>query len=214
MDIRQAVTKLAEYGDIPEKDAPAIATALENKFGKLTGKYLGAGGKGFAWLVGRDWVFKLTTDEQEAWAASALLGLRHPNVGQYKNVAKIANTGLYAIIQEYAGEPIQDPTVRSLIDKFVNLNSEQIIAALKDLVERSSHPLWGQLLAGIQFLRDHGVKNYDLQADNVVQKGDTYKIIDVGIGDLDPMHLGNISLEQKMDIAFSGIEIIHKPFIA
>jgi hypothetical protein len=214
VNIRDAVAKLAEYGDIPEKDAPSIATALENKFGKLAGKFLGAGGKGFAWMVGHDWVFKLTTDEQEAWAASALLGLRHPNVGQYKHVAKIANTGLYAIIQEYAGEPIHDPAVRLLIDKFVSLNSEQIIAALKDLVEKSSHPLWEQLLSGIQFLRDHGVKNYDLQADNVVQKGDIYKIIDVGIGDPDPMHLGKINLEQKMDIAFSGIEIINKPFLA
>lgn len=214
VNIRDAVAKLAKYGDIPENDAPAIATALESKFGKLAGKFLGEGGKGFAWMVGRDWVFKLTTDQQEAWAASALLGLRHPNVGQYKHVAKIADTGLYAIIQEYAGEPISDPTVISLIDRFIDLNSEQIIVALKDLVEKSSHPLWEQLLSGIQFLRDHGVKNYDLQSGNVVQKGDTYKIIDVGVGDPDPMHLGKINLEQKMDIAFSGIEIIYKPFVA
>ncbi len=212
MNITDAVNKLASLGEVPEKEAPAIAKALEDKFGKLAGKFLGEGGKGFAWMVGRDWVFKLTTDEQEAWAASALLGLHHPNVGQYRHVAKIDNTKLYAIIQEYAGEPLTDPAERKLVDTFVDLDQYQIIPALKQLVERSSHPIWAQLLSGLQFLRDNGVNNFDLHSDNVVKKGNTYKIIDVGIGGIDPMNLGKINLEQKMDIAFSGIEVIRKPF--
>lgn len=214
MDIKDAIAKLVSYDEVPEKDAASIAATLENKFGKLIGKFLGEGGKGFAWMIGNDLVFKLTTDEQEAWAASALLGLRNPNVGQYKHVAKIDGTKLYAIVQEYAGEPIRDRNIISAIDKFLSLNSDQMIMALKDLVEKSSHPLWGQLLSGLQFLRDNGVKNFDLHSDNIVQKDDTYKIIDVGIGDPDPMNLGKINLEQKMDIAFSEIEVIHKPFQA
>lgn len=214
MNITDAVLELAEIGDIPEEGADRVAQALENKFGKLAGKFIGKGGKGYAWMIGRDWVLKLTTDQQEAWAASALLGLHHPNVGQYKNVAKINDTKLYAIVQEFAGHPITDPHTRKLIDQFIDLNASQTIEALKGLVEKSSHPIWGQLLSALQFLRDHGVKNFDLHSDNVVQKGDIYKIIDVGIGDIDPMNLGNVNLEQKMDIAFSPIEIIHKPFIA
>lgn len=213
MDITTAVNQLAEYGDIKPEDAPAIAVALEKKFGPIVGKFIGSGGKGFAWMVGNDWVFKLTTDQQEAWAASALLGLRHPNVGQYKHVAKISGTNLYAIIMEYAGSPLTDPHERKMADQFVRLRGNQIVAALKDLSEKSSYPMWEQLLAGVQFLRDHGVTDYDLQADNIVKNGNTYKIIDVGVGDPDPMNLGAINLESQMDIAFSNIEVIHKPFI-
>lgn len=213
MDITTAVNKLAEYGDIEPEEAPAIAAALEKKFGSIVGKFLGSGGKGFAWMVGQDWVLKLTTDQQEAWAASALLGRHHPNVGQYKHVAKISGTDLYAIVQEYSGVPLTDPHEIKLVDQFIDLDGEQTVVALKNLVEKSSHPMWEQLLSGLQFLRDNGVKNFDLHSDNVVKKGDTYKIIDVGVGDPDPMHLGAINLEHKMDIAFSDVETIHKPFL-
>lgn len=214
MNITDAVQELASFDEIPAKDADRIAQALEAKFGKLAGKFLGKGGKGFAWMAGRDLVFKLTTDKQEAWAASALLGLHHPNVGQYKHVAHINGTDLYAIVMEYAGQPLADPHERKMADQFVRLRGDEIVNALKDLSEKSSYPMWAQLLAGVQFLRDHGITDYDLQADNIVKNGNTYKIIDVGVGDPDPMNLGKINLEHKMDIAFANIEIIHKPFIA
>jgi serine/threonine protein kinase len=206
-----AVQKFVYAGDIPEEGAAGIAKALEAKFGKLIGKFIGGGGKGYAWMIGHDLVLKLTSDQQEAFAASILLGKRHPNVGFYKHVAKIGNTDLYAIVQEYAGGPIKDAYVKKAVDNLPD-DTGKMIPALKELVQTSSHPVWEQLLSGVLWLRDNGIKYFDIHSDNVVQDGETYKIIDVGIGDPEPMHLGRINLEQKMGLAFSDVEVINPPY--
>lgn len=205
-----AVTKFADVGDIPKDIAPGVAKALEAKFGQLVGKFIGSGGKGFAWMIGKDLVLKLTADQDEAYAASILLGKRHPHVGFYKHVAKIGNTDLYAIVQEYAGGPIKDKFVKVAIDRLPD-DAGKVLAALKELVQTSSHPVWEQLLSGVLWIRDHGIKYFDVHSDNVVQDGDIYRIIDVGIGDPEPMHLGNINLEHKMGLAFADLEIINPP---
>lgn len=207
MTIAKAVEKFVGFGDIPADLAPKIAKTLEAKFGAMVGQYLGAGGKGFAWKWGGNWVFKLTTDEQEAWAASILLGKKHPHVGQYRNVANIEGTKLYAVIQEYAGEPIKDVNIQKAINLMPD-SADAIIRTLKELTATSSFPLWPQLLSAIQWLRHNGVNHFDLHSDNVVQRGEVFKVIDVGIGDVEPMHLGRIKLEQRLAIAFSDIEII------
>ena len=205
MKISDAILKFAELGYIDKNIAPKTAQVLEKQFGPLVGPYLGGGGKGFAWKFGKDLVLKITTDLQEAWAASALMNKFHPHVGGYKRVAQIGDTPLYVIIQEYAGEPIKDTFIKKAIDN-LPANPEQMIATLKELTQSSSHPMWGQLLSGIQWIRDHGIKSFDLHSDNVVQKGDVYKIIDVGVGDPEPMHLGRIKLEQKLTLAMMDIE--------
>lgn len=205
--IANAVNAFAGWGDIPAEQAPKIIKTLESKFGSMLGQYLGAGGKGFAWKWGHNWVFKLTTDEQEASAASLLLGKKHPHVGQYRNVANIDGTKLYAIIQEYAGEPIKDVNIQKAINMLPDRPNE-IVAALKELTETSSYPMWPQLLSAFQWLRHNGVNHFDLHSDNVVQRGEVFKVIDVGIGDVEPMHLGRIKLEHRLAIAFSDIEII------
>jgi serine/threonine protein kinase len=205
--ITDAINAFVGYGDIPAELAPKIAKTLESKFGPNVGQYLGAGGKGFAWKWGNNWVFKLTTDEQEASAASTLLGKKHPHVGQYRNVANIDGTKLYAIIQEYAGEPIKDVNIQKAIN-MLSGKPDRAIQALKQLTETSSFPLWPQLLSALQWLRHNGVNYFDLHSDNVVQRGEVFKVIDVGIGDVEPMHLGRIKLEQRLAIAFSDIEII------
>lgn len=205
MKISDAILKFAELGDIDKNIAPKTAQILEKQFGSLAGPYLGGGGKGFAWKFGKDLVLKITTDLQEAWAASALMNKFHPHVGGYKRVAQIGDTPLYVIIQEYAGEPIKDTFIKKAIDN-LPANPEKMIATLKELTQSSSHPMWGQLLSGIQWIRDHGIKSFDLHSDNVVQKGDVYKIIDVGVGDPEPMHLGRIKLEQRLTLAMIDIE--------
>jgi serine/threonine protein kinase len=207
MTITDAINKFVGYGDIPAELASKIAKNLESKFGSNIGQYLGAGGKGFAWKWGHNWVFKLTTDEQEASAASILLGKKHPHVGQYRNVANIDGTKLYAIIQEYAGEPIKDVDIQKAINLMPG-SSDAIINTLKELTETSSFPLWPQLLSAIQWLKHNGINHFDLHSDNVVQRGEVFKVIDVGIGDVEPMHLGRIKLEQRLAIAFSNIETI------
>lgn len=208
MTITDAINTLTRMGEVPAALAPKIAKTLESKFGSGLGQYLGGGGKGFAWKWGgNNWVLKLTTDEEEAWAASVLLGKRHPHVGQYRNVANIDGTKLYTIIQENAGGPITDHNIKNAIDSLPE-SPEQIITALKELTETSSFPLWPQLLSACQWLKHNGINFFDLHSDNVVHRGEVFKLIDVGIGDVEPMHLGRIKLEQKLDIALSGMEII------
>lgn len=208
MTITDAINKFAKMGEIPNEIAPKMAKVLESNFGPLIGSYLGGGGKGFAWKFGGNLVLKITSDKQEAWAASALLNKYHQHVGGYKRVAQVGHTPLYAIIQDFAGDPMTDNNIKKAIDNLPD-NSKHLIATLKELTQSSSHPIWSQLLSGIQWIRDHGIKSFDLHSDNVVQKGDVYKIIDVGIGDPEPMHLGRIELEHKLNLAMSNnIEII------
>ena len=207
MTLTDAINTMMSLGEVPEDIGPKVAAALEKKFGSMIGRHLGGGSKGFAWMIGKDLVLKITTDEQEAHAASTLVGQHHPNVGYYKHVARIGNLDIYAIIQEYAGEPIKDFNIRKAIDKLPD-RPEEIIATLKELVETSSHPMWAQLLSGMQWIRDNGINFFDLHSDNVVQRGEIYKIIDVGVGNPETMHLANINLERKLHLALGNMELI------
>lgn len=207
MKLSDAIEKMVNFGEIPAEIGPKVAAALEKKFGSIIGQYLGGGSKGYAWMVGDGLVLKITSDEQEAHAASTLVGQNHPHVGAYKHVARISNLDLYAIIQEYAGEPITDFNTRKAIDTLPD-KPEQIIVALKELVEKSSHPMWEQLLSAMQFIRDNGINFFDLHSDNVVRRGEVYKIIDVGVGNPEAMHLANINLERKLNLAFGTMEVI------
>jgi serine/threonine protein kinase len=184
-----------------------IASTIEREFNVDLNNFIGHGDMGYAWLLSGGFVFKLTIDNNEANAAASLISKRHPNVAAYYRVYKIGDLDLFVILQEYGGKPLTDPDLKRTLDALPN-DTDEIVSQLKAHYDKTKNNAFKQLLDGMQWIRDEGVGYFDLHSDNVVQSNGIYKIIDVGGGDVEKHKLSVIKLENRLDSAFSHIDII------
>ena len=208
MDLQSAVQDLIEWSRIDPALTDRIVRTAQANLPKGLGQYLGGGDRGHAWSIG-PYVLKLTTDKDEAYAASRIVKQSHPNVAVYHNIVQFDKLPFFMIIQDFGGRPIKDEALIGFLDH-LPASTDEAIALLKKESRASNDP-YDQVLRGMQFLRDQGLRYVDLSGDNVVQSGNNYKIIDVGMsGSTEPYNLRKIKLlEYKLDLAFTdAIEIV------
>jgi serine/threonine protein kinase len=208
MDLVSAVRNLIEFSDIDPSLIGRIVRTVQANLPKGLGTYIGGGDRGHAWRIG-PYVLKLTTDKDEAYAASQIIKQSHPNVAVYHNIVQFDRLPFFMVIQDFGGRPIKDKTLIGFLDH-LPASTDEVIALLQKEVKASNDP-YDQILRGMQFLRDQGLRFVDLHGDNVVQSDNTYKIIDVGMsGSAEPHNIRKLKLlEYKLDLAFTdAIEIV------
>jgi len=178
----------------------------------LTAKYLGGGDNGHAWLLRNGQVLKLSIDEKEANAANKLRtsGGTHPNITDYSMIVQIGGLPVFVMLQEYAGKPITDPELKEFLGN-LPLKSWQIVDSLEDQYKVTGNNAYKQLASGMNWLIDNDVDFIDLNDENVMKSGNTYKIIDMGGGGKvrrpPPMDSQRL-LEQKLSLIMNTIKKI------
>lgn len=195
LTISQALEEFVGFKEIDEKSSKEVESLL---YGLIPNAdkllFIGRGDRGFAWKRGNI-VVKITTDKNEYSAAKKLIGQKHPNVVEYMHAWKIGT--LFIILQRYAGGQITD---RNIIKRINNLPTDydETLSTIKRYIITEPHPIWKQVLDGIEWLASKGIKNIDLNAGNIVKDGNDYKLIDVmTFGDVQSE---SITFDDKIDI--------------
>lgn len=160
-----------------------ILNTIQSNFLVQPVKHLGSGDLGAAFLVKSKYgeaVLKLSMDEKEAQVAGCLLNSEgHPNVIKIYDVVKINKVGLYVLLEEYGGEPLtNDDPLKDVID---GLKDNEYGALDIDSIKDSSVPGMQEIYSAYLWLNKTCDFTWeDLHSGNIVKRGSTYKIIDIG----------------------------------
>lgn len=189
--------------ELSRKIAKTILNWKDVKFRRK----LGAGTMGVAWLTSDNNVFKLTLDSDEANNANIIKGSNHPNIFSVLDVVQLGRLPIYAILQEYAGKPLQDPEMIDKIDEIYDKvhTTDQMIKMYSKLNDER----FSDIVDGLKWLKSKGISHYDVHSNNVLVKGNNLILIDLGVAESKPSGVKRVSiLERKLSVLLNNIKQI------
>lgn len=194
-----------KLGDV-EKAITKHAKTLEKRGIAINpNQKLGSGSFGIAYEIsykGRRMVVKMTTDEKEAKASNHVKGKPTKHVVRIVDVFQLKGTDVYGIVQEKLEQPSEED--KSEFDDFmeyvelikggneiVNGDPEGLSEKIRkvfakkphlidDFEEKMDHFQFGEIIKELHSL---DVEFLDFHRENIMKRGSTFVIIDLGMSD-------------------------------